>query len=70
MCATQYTQKHTREHTITRTQVSLMNAPLIRMSFSVTIHSDHVALTENVNRFKVRLFLLGAKTEGPHSGCY
>lgn len=34
-------------------QVSLMNAPLIRMSFSVTIHSDHVALTENVNRFKV-----------------
>lgn len=30
-----------------------MNAPLIRMSFSVTIHSDHVALTENVNRFKV-----------------
>ncbi|KAI8471531.1 MAG: hypothetical protein J3K34DRAFT_231311, partial [Monoraphidium minutum] len=35
--------------------VSLMNAPLIRMSFSVTIHSDHVALTENVNRFKVVL---------------
>ena len=34
-------------------QVSLMNAPLVRMSFSVTIHSDHVALTENVNRFKV-----------------
>ena len=31
-----------------------MNAPLIRMSFSVTIHSDHVALTENVNRFKAR----------------
>lgn len=35
--------------------VSLMNAPVVRMSFSVTIHSDHVALTENVNRFKIVL---------------
>jgi hypothetical protein len=32
-----------------------MNAPIVRVSFSVTIHSDHVALTDNVNRFKVVL---------------
>lgn len=37
------------------TQVSLLNAPLIRMSFSVSIHSDHVRLADDKNRFKVVL---------------
>jgi hypothetical protein len=44
-----------------------MNAPLIRMSFSVTIHSDHVALTENVNRFKVGR-ALGSRRYGSWRG--
>ncbi|WIA14852.1 hypothetical protein OEZ86_003569 [Tetradesmus obliquus] len=35
--------------------VSLMNAPLIRFSFSVNIFSDHVKLAEDKNRFKVVL---------------
>jgi hypothetical protein len=36
-------------------QVSLLNAPLIRVSFSVSIHSDHVRLADDKNRFKVVL---------------
>ena len=32
-----------------------MSAPLVRMSFSVSVSSDHVGLTEGVNRFKVVL---------------
>ena len=36
-------------------QVSLLNAPLIRISFSVSIHSDHVRLADDKNRFKVVL---------------
>eukprot|EP00879_Flechtneria_rotunda_P006065 GHRR01006378.1.p1 GENE.GHRR01006378.1~~GHRR01006378.1.p1 ORF type:complete len:206 (+),score=63.05 GHRR01006378.1:743-1360(+) len=35
--------------------VSLMNAPVIRFSFSVNIFSDHVQLAEDKNRFKVVL---------------
>eukprot|EP00775_Hariotina_reticulata_P006938 gene6938-7156_t len=35
--------------------ISLMNAPLIRISFSVNIHSDHVKLAEDKHRFKVVL---------------
>jgi hypothetical protein len=35
--------------------VSLMNAPVIRISFAVAIHSDHVQLADAVNRFKVVL---------------
>jgi hypothetical protein len=36
-------------------QVSLLNAPLIRISFSVSIHSDRVRLADDKNRFKVVL---------------
>jgi hypothetical protein len=35
--------------------VSLLNAPLIRISFNVCIHSDHVRLAADKNRFKVVL---------------
>lgn len=35
--------------------VSLMNAPLIRMSFTVNIHSDHVQLAESNTCFRVVL---------------
>lgn len=35
--------------------MSLLNAPLIRMSFSVSIASDHVRLADDKNRFKVVL---------------
>lgn len=42
-------------HLLPPSQVSLLNAPLIRMSFSVSIASDHVRLADDKNRFKVVL---------------
>eukprot|EP00878_Enallax_costatus_P024439 GHUV01026078.1.p1 GENE.GHUV01026078.1~~GHUV01026078.1.p1 ORF type:complete len:193 (+),score=57.79 GHUV01026078.1:299-877(+) len=48
--------------------VSLMNAPLIRISFSVNIFSDHVRLTEDKNRFKV--VLPDQQVESVFSGYY